>query len=139
MAALGAIKAGTACVGLDVQQSEERLRAITNQVGPRIVLSSASKAGLAGRISDGEVIVVDSKRFSEPHTIPVVNDCVSQRKACPSDILYVLFTPGSTGVPKGVVMTNEAFSSAVTHQAEALLVGEESRLFDFVQLRHHMV
>ena len=29
-------------------------------------------------------------------------------------------------------MTNEAFSSAVTHQAEALLVGEESRLFDFV-------
>ena len=132
VAALGAIKAGAACVALDVQQPEERLRAITNQVGSSLVLSSASKAGLAGRISDGEVIVVDSKRFSEPYTIPVVNDCVSQRKACPSDILYVLFTSGSTGVPKGVVMTNEAFSSAVTHQVEALLVGEESRLFDFV-------
>ena len=132
VAALGAIKAGAACVALDVQQSEERLRAITNQVGPRLVLSSANKAGLAGRISDGEVIVVDRKRFSESHTIPVVNDCASQRKACPSDVLYVLFTSGSTGVPKGVVMTNEAFSSAVTHQADALLVGEESRLFDFV-------
>lgn len=132
VAALGAIKAGAACVALDVQQPEERLRAITNQVGPKLVLSSASKVGLAGRISNGEVIVVDSTRFSEPHTIPMMNNHVSQRKSCPSDILYVLFTSGSTGVPKGVVMTNEAFSSAVTYQAEALLVGEGSRVFDFV-------
>jgi amino acid adenylation domain-containing protein len=132
VAALGAIKAGAACVALDVQQPEERLRAITNQVGPKLVLSSASKEGLAGRISDGAVIVVDSIRFSEPYTIPMMNNHVSQRKICPSDILYVLFTSGSTGVPKGVVMTNEAFSSAVTYQAEELLVGEESRVFDFV-------
>lgn len=132
VAALGAIKAGAACVALDVQQPEERLRAITNQVGPKLVLSSASKVELAGRISNGKVIVVDSTRFSEPHTIPIVDNHVSQRKTCPSDILYVLFTSGSTGVPKGVVMTNGAFSSAVTHQAEALLVGEGSRVFDFV-------
>lgn len=132
VAALGAIKAGTACVALDVQQPEERLRAITNQVRPKLVLSSASKVGLACRISNSEVLVVDSTRFSEPHTMPIVDNYVAQRKACPSDILYVLFTSGSTGVPKGVVMTNEAFSSAVTHQAEALLVGEGSRVFDFV-------
>lgn len=132
VAALGAIKAGAACVALDVQQPEERLRAITNQVGPKLILSSASKAGLAGRISKGEVLVVDHTRFSEPHTVPVVDNHVSPRENCPSDILYVLFTSGSTGVPKGVVMTNEAFSSAVTHQAEALLVGEGSRVFDFV-------
>ena len=132
VAALGAIKAGAACVALDVQQPEERLRAITNQVGPKLVLSSASKVELASRISGGEVLVVDNRRFSGPHSITVVKSPVSQRRPCPSDILYVLFTSGSTGVPKGVVMTNEAFSSAVTHQADALLVGEGSRLFDFV-------
>lgn len=132
VAALGAIKAGAACVALDVQQPEERLRAITNQIEPKLVLASASKVGLAGRISNAEVVVVDGTRFSQPHTIPIVDNCVSQRKTCPSDILYVLFTSGSTGVPKGIAMTNEAFSSAVTHQAEALLVGEGSRVFDFV-------
>lgn len=132
VAALGAIKAGAACVALDVQQPEERLHAIINQVGPKLVLSSASKVELAGRISNGEVLVVDSTRFSQPPTTPIVDSHVSQREACPSDILYILFTSGSTGVPKGIVMTNEAFSSAVTHQAEALLVGEGSRLFDFV-------
>ena len=132
VAALGVIKAGAACVALDVQQPEERLRAITKQVKPKLVLSSASKVGLAGRISNGEVFVVDSTRFSEPHTSPRADDLVSLRKICPSDVLYVLFTSGSTGVPKGVVMTNEAFSSAVTHQAEALLVGAGSRVFDFV-------
>ncbi|KAG6997698.1 aurofusarin cluster transcription factor aurR2 [Physcia stellaris] len=132
VAALGSIKAGAACVALDVQQPEERLRAITSQVKPKLVLASASKLGLAGRISNGDVIVVDSTRFSEPHTVPVLDSHMSQRKHSPSDTLYVLFTSGSTGVPKGVVMTSEAFSSAVTHQADALLVGEDSRIFDFV-------
>ena len=132
VAALGAIKAGAACVALDVQQPEERLRAITKQVEPKLVLASASKRDLAGRISDGQVIVVDSAHFAEDHTIPTMNGAVSQRKTSPSDILYVLFTSGSTGVPKGVVMTNEAFSSAVTYQADALLIGENSRVFDFV-------
>ena len=132
VAALGAIKAGVACVALDVQQPEERLRAIINQVRPELVLSSASQVGLAGRISNGEVLVVDKALFSESHPIPILDHHLPRRKACPSDVLYVLFTSGSTGVPKGVVMTNEAFSSAVTYQAGALLVGEESRLFDFV-------
>ena len=132
VAALGAIKAGAACVALDVQQPEERLQAITKQVGPKLVLTSASNVGLAGRISSGEVIVVDNTSLSEIHTIVFPDDHVSQRKIYPSDILYILFTSGSTGVPKGIVMTNEAFSSAVTYQAEALLVGQGSRVFDFV-------
>ena len=132
VAALGAIKAGAACVALDVQHPEERLRAIISQVGSKLVLSSASKVGLASRISSGEVIVVDDTRFSKFHATPIVNGQVSQHEARPSDILYVLFTSGSTGVPKGIIMTNEAFSSAVTHQAEPLLVQKDSRLFDFV-------
>lgn len=132
VAALGAIKAGAACVALDVQHPEERLRAIISQVGSKLVLSSASKVGLAGRISSGEVIVVDNTCSPKPHAIPMVNGHVSQYTAHPSDILYVLFTSGSTGVPKGIIMTNEAFSSAVTYQAEPLLVQKDSRLFDFV-------
>lgn len=132
VAALGAIKAGAACVALDVQHPEERLRSIISQVGSKLVLSSAGKVGLAGRISSGKVIVVDNTRFSKPDAIPMMNGHVSQHKARPSDTLYVLFTSGSTGVPKGIIMTNEAFSSAVTHQAEPLLVVKESRLFDFV-------
>ncbi|KAI4165618.1 MAG: hypothetical protein LQ342_000560 [Letrouitia transgressa] len=132
VAALGAIKAGAACVALDVQQPEERLRAITNQVRPKFVLSSANRVILASRVSNCEIIAVDGECFSEPRTTSTVDRQMARSKTCPSDILYVLFTSGSTGVPKGIVMTNEAFSSAVTHQAEALLVGEGSRVFDFV-------
>lgn len=132
VAALGAIKTDAACVALDVQHPEERLRAIIGQVGSKLVLSSDSKEGLAGRIASGEVIVVDDTRFSNPHAIQMMKGRISQHMARPSDILYVLFTSGSTGVPKGIFTTNEAFSSLVTHQAEPLLLQKDSRLFDCI-------
>ncbi|KAL8670383.1 MAG: hypothetical protein Q9168_005078, partial [Polycauliona sp. 1 TL-2023] len=134
VAALGAIKTGAACVALDVQQPEERLRTIITQVQSKLVLCSGSQRQLAERISDGEVFVVDGTAISRSQrtAAPLANGQVTPVKTHPSDILYYLFTSGSTGEPKGIIMTNEAFSSSVTHQADPLLVGEGSRLFDFV-------
>ncbi|KAL8641307.1 MAG: hypothetical protein Q9228_001859 [Teloschistes exilis] len=131
VAALGAIKAGAACVALDVQQPEGRLRKIIIQVQSSIILTSPSRSEFAERLSSGQVFIVDSTSFSRPPLSSTMNGHVI-RKPCPSDTLYILFTSGSTGEPKGIVMANEAFSSAVTYQAEALLVGQGSRLFDFV-------
>ncbi|KAL8659878.1 MAG: hypothetical protein Q9202_006904 [Teloschistes flavicans] len=131
VAALGAIKAGAACVALDVQQPEGRLRTIIAQVQSKIILTSASRSQLAAKLSSGQVFVVDSTTFSRPRANSTMNGHVT-RKPSPSDTLYVLFTSGSTGEPKGIVMANEAFSSAVTYQAAPLLVGKGARVFDFV-------
>lgn len=44
----------------------------------------------------------------------------------------MVFTSGSTGVPKGVVTTHQNFASAATHQEEVLRIRQRTRVFDFV-------
>jgi amino acid adenylation domain-containing protein len=129
VAALGVMRAGAACVAMDSTQPEARLRSIVKQVNPKLVLSSATNEALASIISNTDVIVVDRAHILE---FPPGSTAVSLPKVRASDVLYVVFTSGSTGVPKGVVTTHENFASAATHQAEILHIKRGTRVFDFV-------
>ncbi|KAH8597089.1 hypothetical protein B0O99DRAFT_685008 [Bisporella sp. PMI_857] len=126
VAALGVMKAGAACVAMDSTQPEERLRSIVNQVKPDIILSSATNSSLASRISGAKVVVVD--RAHIPTNMPPTLLLKTQA----SDTLYIVFTSGSTGVPKGVVTTHGNFASAAVHQYEILNIKPGTRVFDFV-------
>ncbi|KAH8647773.1 hypothetical protein BX600DRAFT_530728 [Xylariales sp. PMI_506] len=129
VAALGAIRAGAACVAMDSTQPESRLRSIVSQIGPSHVISSANNEELANRISDANVVVVGLDRIIKLSASLEVNQLPTVR---PSDTLYVVFTSGSTGVPKGIVTTHQNFASAATHQAKILHINSDTRVFDFV-------
>ncbi|CAG8905552.1 unnamed protein product [Penicillium egyptiacum] len=129
VAALGVMKSGAACLSMDSTQPESRLQSIVRQVNPRVVLASAKTAGLAGHLSDAEVMIIDQDYFDL-----VAKDTLTQPLPTvhPSDVLYVVFTSGSTGTPKGVVTTHQNFASAAVHQAEMLRIQPGTRVFDFV-------
>lgn len=124
IAMIAVMKAGGASLALDTTQPEGRLATLVEQIHPRLILSSAANAHMAGQIAKVPVIVVDrahldALEISGP--LPVVQ---------PSAILYIIFTSGSTGKPKGTLISHANFASAVLHQRDMLQLGPGARLFD---------
>ncbi|KAJ6787140.1 hypothetical protein PWT90_05370 [Aphanocladium album] len=124
---LGVMKAGAASVILDSSQPEDRLQTIVNQTKSTVILSSIKSHDLASRLSLGRLAIpVDGAFFTSlvecPEPLPIVS---------PTDSIYVVFTSGSTGLPKGVVVTHSNIASAIYHQRSALKFDKESRIFDF--------
>lgn len=127
VAMMAVAKAGGASLALDCSLPYERLRNIVSQVSPMVVLSSEINSPIARRLIDKAVLVVDeaglaSLPISEGYSLPYVH---------PSSSLYVCFTSGSSGQPKGVVITHENITSAIRHQREALHITPDSRTYDF--------
>ncbi|KAL4886894.1 putative nonribosomal peptide synthase [Aspergillus karnatakaensis] len=129
VAALGAIKAGAACVAMDSTQPKLRLQSIVQQVQPSVLLTSPHNQELARSFAGDATVVL----VTRDHLVHSPGTKAAQLpKMQPTDTLYIVFTSGSTGTPKGVITTHQNFASAATHQQEVLHIRPQSRVFDFV-------
>ncbi|MFE7467339.1 amino acid adenylation domain-containing protein, partial [Streptomyces sp. NPDC057499] len=103
VAMLAVLKAGGVYVPLHSSYPEERLRRVLGQCGARVVVSDPAtkdRAALAG------VPVVCVDEAAHDVTLPPV---------APAEALaYVMFTSGSTGVPKGVAVTHDDIVALVS-------------------------
>jgi amino acid adenylation domain-containing protein len=127
---LAVMKAGGASVAIDSSLPEERLRSIVEQVDAVIILSSSNNQELAGRLTQRPTVVVDAGHFN---TLSTVEHRVQQQLSDvqPWNKLYVVFTSGTTGTPKGAIITHSNFSSAIRHQQAGLGFTSSSRVYDF--------
>ncbi|KAK8914997.1 Nonribosomal peptide synthetase dtxS1 [Metarhizium anisopliae] len=130
IAMLAVMKAGGASVAMDTTLPEDRLRIITRQVNPTLILSSSSNEDLALRLADTPVMVVNEASLSSLADVNAPSSTRFQRVR-PWNKLYVVFTSGSTGTPKGVIITHSNYSNAIQHQQGINGFKEGSRVYDF--------
>lgn len=129
VAMLAVMKAGGASVALDTTLPQDRLCTIVQQVNPSLMISSSSSRKLAEGLTDQSIIVLGEEEKeelekSESQTLP---------KVMPWNSLYLVFTSGSTGVPKGAIVTHSNFSSAIHHQQEITGFTKSTRVYDFAK------
>ncbi|KAI1455492.1 nonribosomal peptide synthase [Annulohypoxylon moriforme] len=131
VAMLGVMKAGGAGCAIDITQPRARLQAIIQQIQPPIILASTANATMVKGLIDGiPVLAVDKNSLEQLPSTPSNTRSMPSTHVKPSNTLYLVFTSGSSGTPKGVVISHSNFSSALIHQTQQLGFKRSSRVLD---------
>ncbi|OQE18673.1 hypothetical protein PENSTE_c017G00016 [Penicillium steckii] len=129
VAMLGILKAGKAFVLLDPSYPASRLNQICESLDAKLVISSERTIELTTALDIEDVYLIDSIHVGNNSTNQVSN--LTEWTIHPNDPAYVAFTSGSTGVPKGAIITNGAFATSMAGMQEVLGLDSHSRVLQF--------
>lgn len=123
-AMLGTVYAGCFYTPMDAAMPQARMRMIADVLKPKLVISEAKFQETAQALADGNPCFLTSDVGMD------VDEALLERRRSEqidTDLLYVLFTSGSTGVPKGVSIAHRSVIDFIGWACEALALPEGVR------------
>jgi amino acid adenylation domain-containing protein len=145
IAIFGIMKAGCVYVPLDPNAPAQRLAYMTRNCDMQILLTAAEKlAGVAAMLAEGAslrtIILTDDNRANGIDLSAEVETIVWERVlamdaapvpatgAIETDLAYILYTSGSTGDPKGVMISHRTIFTFINWCTDRLRITENDRV-----------
>ena len=125
-AMLGVMKAGGAYVALDPSHPRNRLETIIGDTKATIVVTSALHTNkFVGLLQ--KIVIADTTFITS-----IKEKCESLSSVThPRNAAYAVFTSGTTGKPKGIVLEHRAFCTSTKNQGATIGLGPHSRVLQF--------
>ena len=113
----GVIYAGCFYVCLDEKMQKERIEGILGNLCPRAIIADKKNFAAAQSLGIENTLLYDDIRCFEKNEEALRG---VRKEQCDTDPIYVVFTSGSTGVPKGVVACHRSVIDYTESLTDAL-------------------
>lgn len=114
----GVIWGGNYYVPVDVEMPESRIHLILENIRAKVMICDAGTVEVAERMAfDSKIVLYDEICHTG------IKEAILQEiyeKALDTDPIYIVFTSGSTGIPKGVTACHRSVIDYIDHLSEAL-------------------
>ncbi len=110
-------------IPVDTKMPEYRIQLIQENLQPYAVITDEENAAAAGALFEGCEIFLFSELIQNIPDLPMLEEI--RRRSLDTDPIYVLYTSGSTGVPKGVVVCHRSLIDYVEHFCEEVGITEQ--------------
>ena len=120
----GVIFGGDYYVPIDVEMPEGRIKLILDNVKAKVMICDADRTETARSFGfAGEIVTYDEicGTKTDEDALEVIYD-----RAIDTDPIYIVFTSGSTGIPKGVTACHRSVIDYIEHLSQALGFDEDT-------------
>lgn len=121
---LGVITGGCFYIPVDLEMPAMRIELIIQNVDAKVMICDNNTAAAAAELNfSGEIVLYDElcETTVEDEPLKQIHD-----KALDTDLIYVVFTSGSTGIPKGVTGCHRSAIDYTEQLSEILRFGEDT-------------
>jgi acyl-CoA synthetase (AMP-forming)/AMP-acid ligase II len=129
--------AGMVIVPVNAKLHEREITVVVDDAEPAVIFASRSIAQVLAPLMHGayakRIVVIDSKEYREmlEGRVAVVH------AAAPDDLAWLFYTSGTTGPPKGAMLTHRnLLAMAIAHLADFDNVGEPASLLHAAPMSH---
>ncbi|WP_308716787.1 non-ribosomal peptide synthetase [Phytohabitans maris] len=131
VALAGVIRAGAAYVPIDQDYPAERVKHILEDATPCAVITDQHTADVYHHVLTDHpagMLLIDDELVQRHLDAGVIDPPQLSRPLLPADAVYVIFTSGTTGRPKGVQITHQAMVNRLRWMRDDYRIDESDRV-----------